>query len=76
MLIKTFTCPKDHSTQKIWFLGQNVCPVARAQTDTQTEGIFFSFNPSSRIGPKIGYLGLLSELNIQTDKHTYLNTHS
>ena len=32
-----FSCPKDQSTQKIRFLRQKVCPVARGRTDRQTD---------------------------------------
>ena len=52
----SFSCPKDHSTQK---LGQKVCHVARGHTDRQTDkhthtrvttfrvsGVFRSLNPS------------------------------
>ena len=32
----SFSCSKDHSSQKIRFLGQKVCPAAREQTHRQT----------------------------------------
>ena len=35
----SFLLPKDHSTQKIRFLGQKVCPVACLHTDTQTDRV-------------------------------------
>ena len=57
--MRFFSCLKDHSTQKIRFLGQKVTD---RQTDGHTEWLLrapflgfriFSFNLSSRIGPII-----------------------
>ena len=63
--MRFFLMPQGSFNQKIKFLDQKVCPVARAHTDGQTDGQTdrvktedtlsgfqeFSFNLSSRINP-------------------------
>ena len=57
--MRFFLMSQGSFNPEIRFLGQNVCPVARSQTDTQTHRHTdrgypfrcFSFNLPSRIGP-------------------------